>query len=124
MLIEEAEYIGKNIDRKLLNSFSRPLTSSVEFVNVLNNATLVRDARFIIDSLHALDNAVNHIIGCCTVSTDRYELDRGGVSRTLAYREYYRAENAILRSVVSDREYADHVVKFNQLSELKRKIFS
>ncbi|EIW8704017.1 hypothetical protein B5D01_15160 [Klebsiella pneumoniae] len=60
---------------------------------------------------------------CCAYPNDRYELERGGISRTMAYREYYRAENAILRSVVSDREYAEHAVKYNQLSEYKKKIF-
>lgn len=123
LLLEEAEHIGKNISKKYLNSFSRPLTSPAEFINVLNDATLVRDARFILDVLCALDNAVEHILKCCAYPNDRYELERGGISRTMAYREYYRAENAILRSLVSDREYAEHAVKYNQLSEYKKKIF-
>jgi hypothetical protein len=76
------------------------------------------------DALIALDSAVNHILKCCTIPNDRYELDRGGIRRAMAYREYYRAENAILRSVVSDQEYAEHAVKFNQLSDYKKKIFS
>lgn len=79
--------------------------------------------RFILDVLCALDNAVEHILKCCAYPNDRYELERGGISRTMAYREYYRAENAILRSVVSDREYAEHAVKYNQLSEYKKKYF-
>lgn len=123
LLLEEAEHIGKNISKKYLNSFSRPLTSPAEFINVLNDATLVRDVRFILDALCALDNAVEHILKCCAYPNDRYELERGGISRTMAYREYYRAENAILCSVVSDREYAEHAVKYNQLSEYKKKIF-
>lgn len=123
LLLEEAEHIGKNVSKKYLNSFSRPLTSPDEFINVLNDATLVRDVRFILDALCALDNAVEHILKCCAYPNDRYELERGGICRTMAYREYYRAENAILRSVVSDREYAEHAVKFNQLSEHKKKIF-
>lgn len=123
LLLEEAEHIGKNVSKKYLNSFSRPLTSPDEFINILNDATLVRDVRFILDALCALDNAVEHILKCCAYPNDRYELERGGISRTMAYREYYRAENAILRSVVSDREYAEHAVKFNQLSEHKKKIF-
>lgn len=124
MLFEEAEYIGKDIIKKYLNAFSRPLTSPAEFINILNDAALVRDVRFIMDALCALDKAVDHILKCCTFPNDRYELDRGGVSRTMAYREYYLAENAILRSVVSDREYAEHAAKFNQISEYKKKIFS
>ena len=123
LLLEESEHIGKNVSKKYLNSFSRPLTSPDDFINVLNDATLVRDVRFILDALCALDNAVEHILKCCAYPNDRYELERGGISRTMAYREYYRAENAILRSVVSDREYAEHAVKFNQLSEHKKKIF-
>ena len=124
MLLGEAEHIGKNISKKYQNSFSRQLTSPTEFINILNDAVLVRDVRFIMAALCALDKAVDHILKCCTLPNDRYELDRGGVSRTMAYREYYRAENAILRSVVSDQEYAEHAVKFNQLSDYKKKIFS
>jgi hypothetical protein len=124
LLLEEAEHIGKNISKKYQNSFSRQLTSPTEFINILNDAVLVRDVRFIMAALCALDKAVDHILKCCTFPNDRYELDRGGVSRTMAYREYYRAENAILRSVVSDHEYAEHAVKFNQLFDFKKKIFS
>lgn len=124
ILFDEAVYIGKNINKKYLNSFSRPLTSPVEFINILNDAALVRDLRFIMDALIALDSAVNHILKCCTIPNDRYELDRGGIRRAMAYREYYRAENAVLRTVVSDQEYAEHAVKFNQLSDYKKKIFS
>ena len=123
MLLEEAEHIGKNISKKYQNSFSRQLTSPSEFINILNDAALVRDMRFILDALCALNNAVDHIIKCCTFPNDRYELERSGISRTMAYRDYYRAENVILRSVVSDREYAEHAVKYNQLSEYKKKIF-
>lgn len=54
LLLEEAEHIGKNVSKKYLNSFSRPLTSPDEFINVLNDATLVRDVRFILDALCAL----------------------------------------------------------------------
>ncbi|HHQ7232711.1 TPA: hypothetical protein ACSVAN_000528 [Salmonella enterica subsp. diarizonae] len=124
MLLEEAEHIGKNFSKTYLNSFSRSLASPVEFINILSDAALIRDVRFIMDALCALDNAVDHILKCCTYPNDRYELERGGVRRTMAYREYYRTENAILRSVVSDREYAEHAVKFNQISEYKKKIFS
>lgn len=124
MLLGEAEHIGKNISKKYQNSFSRQLTSPTEFINILNDAVLVRDMRFIMDALCALDKAVDHILKCCIFPNDRYELDRGGVSRAMAYREYYRAENAILRSVVSDQEYAEYAVKFNQISDYKKKIFS
>ncbi|HIC6517076.1 TPA: hypothetical protein ACW5DI_003502 [Salmonella enterica subsp. enterica serovar Newport] len=124
MLLEEAEHIGKNFSKTYLNSFSRSLASPVEFINILSDAALIRDMRFIMDALCALDNAVDHILKCCTYPNDRYELERGGVRRTMAYREYYRTENAILRSVVSDREYVEHAVKFNQISEYKKKIFS
>lgn len=124
ILFDEAVYIGKNINKKYLNSFSRPLTSPVEFINILNDAALVRDLRFIMDALIALDSAVNHILKCCTIPNDRFELDRGGIRRAMAYREYYRAENAVLRTIVSDQEYAEHAVKFNQLSDYKKKIFS
>lgn len=124
MLLDEAEHIGKNFSKTYLNSFSRSLASPVEFINILSDAALIRDVRFIMDALCALDNAVDHILKCCTYPNDRYELERGGVRRTMAYREYYRTENAILRSVVSDREYAEHAVKFNQISEYKKKIFS
>ena len=89
----------------------------------MHDAALVRDVRFILDALCALDNAVEHILKCCAYPNDRYELERGGIGRTMAYREYYRAENAILRSVISDREYAEHAVKYNQLSQYKKKIF-
>ncbi|MCM7402006.1 hypothetical protein M8R60_09840 [Enterobacter hormaechei] len=124
MLLDEAEHIGKNFSKTYLNSFSRSLASPIEFINILSDAALIRDVRFIMDALCALDNAVDHILKCCTYPNDRYELERGGVRRTMAYREYYRTENAILRTVVSDREYAEHAVKFNQISEYKKKIFS
>ncbi|EPS7136716.1 hypothetical protein ACVHCX_003147 [Enterobacter ludwigii] len=123
LLLEEAEHIGKKAIKKYFNSFTSSLTSPAEFINVLHDAALVRDVRFILDALCALDNAVEHILKSCAYPNDRYELERGGISRTMAYREYYRAENAILRSVVSDREYAEHAVKYNQLSEYKKKIF-
>lgn len=124
MLLQEAEHIGKNISKIYQNSFSRHLASPAEFIDILNDAVLVRDVRFIMDALCALDKAVDHILKCCTFPNDRYELDRGGIRRAMAYREYYRAENAVLRTVVSDQEYAEHAVKFNQLSDYKKKIFS
>ncbi|MDF3571463.1 hypothetical protein [Enterobacter cloacae] len=123
LLLEEAEHIGKNVSKKYFKSFTSSLTSPAEFINVLHDAALVRDVRFILDALCALDNAVEHILKCCAYPNDRYELERGGIGRTMAYREYYRAENAILRSVISDREYAEHAVKYNQLSQYKKKIF-
>ena len=51
MLLEEAEHIGKNIFKKYQNSFSRQLTSPNEFINILNEAALVRGLRFIMDAL-------------------------------------------------------------------------
>ncbi|EIB8525618.1 hypothetical protein K9O19_004394, partial [Salmonella enterica subsp. enterica serovar London] len=123
MLVDEAEYIGKDINRRLLNSFTKPLSSPIEFIDIIYDAVLIRDIRFIIDALLTLESAVSHIIECCTIPTDRYVVERGGLNRALAYREYYRAENSILRTVISDHEYAEHAVRFNQITDYKNKLF-
>ncbi|ELC7358300.1 hypothetical protein RJO97_005031, partial [Enterobacter hormaechei] len=53
LLLEEAEHIGKNVSKKYFNSFTSSLTSPAEFINVLHDAALVRDVRFILDALCA-----------------------------------------------------------------------
>lgn len=124
LLADEANYIGKGIDKRLLNIFPQSVQIPSEFVSVLHDVGIVRDVNFITESLKSLSEAVSEIVNCCSVPTDRYVLNNGGMVRTMAYREYYRADNTVLRTVVSDRDYIEHVMKCNRVSEYKNKLFS
>ncbi|MGC8170121.1 hypothetical protein ACP3WP_24375, partial [Salmonella enterica] len=68
------------------------------------------------DALKSLSDSVSEIISRCSIPTDRYVLNNGGMARAMAYREYYRADNYVLRSVVSDRDYVEHVMKYNRVT--------
>lgn len=124
LLADEADYIGKGIDKRLLNSFPRSLRFPAEFATVFSEGSITRDIHFITGALKSLSDAVNEIIGCCTVPVDRYLLGNRGLARTMAYREYYRADNAVLRTVVNDRDYVEYVMKYNQVTEYKNRLFS
>ena len=121
---DEGNYIGKGIDKRLLNIFPQSGQIPADFISVFNDSDVVRDIKFITDALKSLSDSVSEIISRCSVPTDRYVLNNGGMARAMAYREYYRADNYVLRSVVSDRDYVEHVMKYNLVTEYKNKIFS
>ncbi|HGY7517193.1 TPA: hypothetical protein ACNTF3_003759, partial [Escherichia coli] len=124
VLADEGNYIGKGIDKRLLNIFPQSGQIPADFISVFNDSDVVRDIKFITDALKSLSDSVSEIISRCSVPTDRYVLNNGGMARAMAYREYYRADNYVLRSVVSDRDYVEHVMKYNLVTEYKNKIFS
>lgn len=124
LLADEVDYIGKGIDKRLLNTFPRSLRFPVELATVFQEGSITRDIHFITDALKSLSDAVSEIINCCSVPVDRYLLGNGGVARTMAYREYYRADNAVLRTVVNDRDYVENVMKYSHVSEFKNRLFS
>lgn len=124
VLADEVNYIGKGVEKRLLNIFPQSSQIPADFISVFNDGDVVRDIKFITDALKSLSDSVSEIISRCSVPTDRYVLNNGGMARAMAYREYYRADNYVLRSVVSDRDYVEHVMKYNQVTEYKNKIFS
>lgn len=124
VLADEVNYIGKGVEKRLLSIFPQSGQIPVDFISVFNDGDVVRDIKFITDALKSLSDSVNEIISRCSVPTDRYVLNNGGMARAMAYREYYRADNYVLRSVVSDRDYVEHVMKYNRVTEYKNKIFS
>lgn len=124
LLADEADFIGKGIEKQLLNTFPQSLLFPVEFAAVFQGESIARDIIFITGALKSLSDAVKEIISCCTVPVDRYLLGNGGVARAMAYREYYRADNALLRAVVDDRSYVEHVMKYSHVTEYKNKLFS
>ncbi|EAA7515196.1 hypothetical protein DJ628_06960 [Salmonella enterica] len=124
VLADEVNYIGKGVEKRLLSIFPQSGQIPADFISVFNDGDVVRDIKFITDALKSLSDSVNEIISRCSVPTDRYVLNNGGMARTMAYREYYRADNYVLRSVVSDRDYVEHVMKYNRVTEYKNKIFS
>lgn len=124
VLADEVNYIGKGVEKRLLNIFPQSGQIPADFISVFNDGDVVRDIKFITDVLKSLSDSVNEIISRCSVPTDRYVLNNGGMARAMAYREYYRADNYVLRSVVSDGDYVEHVMKYNRVTEYKNKIFS
>ncbi|EDW1429265.1 hypothetical protein GZ20_004302 [Salmonella enterica subsp. enterica] len=124
VLADEVNYIGKGVEKRLLNIFPQSGQIPADFISVFNDGDVVRDIKFITDALKSLSDSVNEIISRCSVPTDRYVLNNGGMAIAMAYREYYRADNYVLRSVVSDRDYVEHVMKYNRVTEYKNKIFS
>ena len=124
LLSAEAEYIGKGINTRLLNTFPRTLRIPSGVAELFTD-TVMRDAvTAFTDGLNALTAAMRAIIRLCSYPTDRYLLNNGGKSRTEAYRKYYRAENALLRAIISDQDYADYMAAYSKADELKNKIFS
>ncbi|HEO9523992.1 TPA: hypothetical protein ACNTRW_005020, partial [Escherichia coli] len=99
VLADEGNYIGKGIDKRLLNIFPQSGQIPADFISVFNDSDVVRDIKFITDALKSLSDSVSEIISRCSVPTDRYVLNNGGMARAMAYREYYRADNYVLRSV-------------------------
>ncbi|KAF1366970.1 hypothetical protein [Yokenella regensburgei] len=71
LLADEVDYIGKGVDKRLLNTFPRSLRFPAEFVTVFQEGSITRDIHFITDALKSLSDAVSEIIDCCSVPVDR-----------------------------------------------------
>ncbi|ELY4393605.1 hypothetical protein SMZ41_003677 [Cronobacter sakazakii] len=124
LLSAEAEYIGKGINTRLLNTFPRTLRIPSGVAELFTDTVMRNIIIDFTDGLNALTAAMRAIIRLCSYPTDRYLLNNGGKSRTEAYRKYYRAENALLRAIISDQDYADYMAAYSKADELKNKIFS
>lgn len=124
LLASEAEHIGKGIDKRLLHSYPVSQNIPIGFMSVINDSTITSGINFILEQLNALSKAVNEIVSLCSIPSDRYALNQGGMVRALAYREYYNSEHGLLRAVITDRDYVEYVVKNNQAIEYKKKLFS
>ncbi|MDU6926229.1 hypothetical protein [Franconibacter helveticus] len=124
LLSAEAEYIGKGINTRLLNTFPRTLRIPSGVAELFTDTVMRNIIIDFTDGLNALTAAMRAIIRLCSYPTDRYLLNNGGKSRTEAYRKYYRAENALLRAIISDQDYADYMAAYSKADELKNKLFS
>lgn len=124
LLSAEAEYIGKSINTRLLNTFPRTLRIPSGMAELFTDTVMRNIIIDFTDGLNALTAAMRAIIRLCSYPTDRYLLNNGGKSRTEAYRKYYRAENALLRAIISDQDYADYMAAYSKADELKNKLFS
>lgn len=124
LLASEAEHIGKGIDKRLLHSYPASQNIPAGFRSVINDSKITLGINFMLEQLNSLSEAVNEIISLCSIPSDKYLLNNGGVARTFAYREYYNSEHGLLRAVITDRDYVEHVVKNNQAIEYKKKLFS
>ncbi|HGO4278904.1 TPA: hypothetical protein ACXYR9_001935 [Klebsiella pneumoniae] len=124
LLASEAEHIGKGIDKRLLHSYPVSQTIPVGFMSLINDAKITSGINFILEQLNALSKAVNEIVSLCSIPSDKYVLNNGGMARTLAYREYYKSDHELLRAIVTDRDYVEHAVKNNLAIEYKKKLFS
>jgi hypothetical protein len=124
LLASEAEYIGKGIDKRLLHSYPVSQNFPVEFMSVINDSKITVGINFILEQLNSLSKSANEIISLCSTPSDNYLLNNGGLARALAYRDYYKSDHVLLRAVVTDRDYVEHVVKNNMTVEYKKKLFS
>lgn len=124
LLIEEAKRIGKGVDKPVLHSFPASLRVPAEITSSNQNPAISSAARFVMDTLDELVKAVHEIIKDCTPPSDRYALNNGGLLRVAAYKEYYRADNTLLRAVVTGEDYADYRLQCHKLTERKEKLFS
>lgn len=124
LLASEAEHIGKGIDKRLLHSYPASQNIPAGFLSVINDSKITSGINFMLEQLNSLSKALNEIISLCSIPSDKYLLNNGGMARTLAYREYYNSDNGLLRAVVTDKDYVDHVVKNSLAIDLKKKLFS
>ncbi|TDN60660.1 hypothetical protein [Scandinavium goeteborgense] len=124
LLADEAELIGKGIDRRVLNSF--PASSRIPngFLSVFQVAQTKSFIQAVLDQLDRLTTAVDYIVKNCTFPTDKHQLIHCGVEKTQAYRDYYQVGNEFLPAIMTAREYVDYIVKNNSFTELKKKYFS
>ncbi|EAX5650512.1 hypothetical protein BBY84_10515 [Salmonella enterica] len=124
LLASEAEHIGKGIDKRLLHSYPASQNIPAGLMSVINDSKITSGINFILEQLNTLSKAVNEIVSLCSIPSDKYVLNNGGMARALAYREYYKSDHVLLRAVVTDRDYVEHVVKNNLAIEYKNKLFS
>ncbi|QIX94996.1 hypothetical protein [Cedecea sp. FDAARGOS_727] len=124
LLADEADYIEKGIDKRLLHRFPGSLCIPPGLMSVLHDGVLIQSISFILEQLDTLDKAVQDIINCCSVPTDKYLLNNGGAARAFAYREYYSVNSGSLRSLIAARDYVEHVMKYRHIAEFKNKLFS
>lgn len=124
LLVEEAKRIGKGVDKPLLHSFPASLRVPAEITSSNQNPAISSAARFVMEALDELVNAVREIIKHCTPPSDRYILNNGGLLRVAAYKEYYRADNTLLRAMVTAEDYADYFLQCHKLTGQKEKLFS
>lgn len=124
LLVSEAEHIGKGINKRLLHSYPVSQNFPIGFMSVINDSKITAGVNFILEQMNSLSKAVNEIISLCSIPSDKYVLNNGGLVRALAYREYYKSDHVLLRAVVTDRDYVEHVVKNNMTIEYKKKLFS
>ncbi|EPE0712688.1 hypothetical protein [Vagococcus sp. WN89Y] len=124
LLVGEAKHIGKGIDKALLHSF--PLSTYIpsNIVSAYQNPVIAGAVRFITDALDEVTKAVSDIIKCCTPPVDKYELNNGGMLRALAYKEYYKAGNTLLRAIVTGEDYVNYLMEGNKFAGRKERIFS
>lgn len=124
LLAGEADYLEKGIDKRLLHRFpgSRCIPSGL--MSVCHDGVLIQSVSFILEQLDTLDKAVQDIINCCSLPTDKYLLNNGGAERAFAYREYYSVNSGSLRSLIAARDYVEHVMKYRHITEFKNKLFS
>lgn len=124
LLVEEAKCIGKGVDKPLLHSFPASLRVPAEITSSNQNPAISSAARFVMEALDELVNAVCEIIKHCTPPSDRYILNNGGLLRVAAYKEYYRVDNTLLRAMVTAEDYADYFLQCHKLTGQKEKLFS
>lgn len=124
LLTEEAKFVGKGVDKPLMHSFPASLHIPAGLFSANQNPAISSAARFVMDTLDELVKAVREIIKHCTPPSDRYALNNGGLLRVAAYKEYYRADNTLLRAVVTGVDYADYCLQCHKLTERKEKLFS
>lgn len=124
LLADEADQIGKGIDRRLLNSFPASSCLPNGFLSVFHVAQTKLFIEAVLEQLDRLTTAVDYIVKNCAFPTDKHQLIRGGVEKAQAYRDYYQLGNEFLRAIMTAREYVDYNVKNNSFTELKKKYFS
>lgn len=76
----------RGVEKRLLNIFPQSGQIPADFISVFNDGDVVRDIKFITDALKSLSDSVSEIISRCSVPTDRYVLNNGGMARAMAYR--------------------------------------
>jgi hypothetical protein len=124
LLAEGVRHIGEGINWKILNTFTRMPAIPTGFMNTCRVPEIINAVQFITGALDELAMAVNKIIQLCTFPIDKYDLDNGGVNRTLAYREYYQSDNLLLRAIVCDKDYVDYIYNQKTFSKRKNKLFT
>ncbi|MXD33049.1 hypothetical protein FQZ81_24410, partial [Escherichia coli] len=61
VLADEVNYIGKGVEKRLLNIFPQSGQIPADFISVFNDGDVVRDIKFITDALKSLSDSVSEI---------------------------------------------------------------